>query len=81
MWKKTLATAGLLAGLLLAILEFAVLKLDGLQGFLLTVGGAVLFLGGAIALCVLNRRKQEVAEVVDVGLGIVEVLLDIFFGV
>ena len=79
MWKKTVATAGLLAGLLLFILELAVLKLDGLSGFLMAAGGAVLFLEGAVALCVLNSRKQGIAEAVDVGCSIVEVLLDIFF--
>lgn len=79
MWKKTIATVGLAAGILLFVLELAVLKLDGLPGFLLVAGGAVLFLESAIALCILNRRKQGIADAVDVGCSIVEVLLDIFF--
>ena len=79
MWKKTLATLSILAGILILILDFAVLKLSHAAGFWLAAGGIVLFLQGLIVLCIVNRNKYAVAETVDFGLSFLETLLDIFF--
>lgn len=83
MWKKPLATVSMLAGMFLVALEFAVLELSGVPGFLLAAGGVALFLEGAIVLCLLNRSRRRIwdaADAVDVGLGVFEVLLEFFFG-
>lgn len=81
MWKKSLATLSILAGILILVLDFAILRLNHAAGFWLAAGGAVLFLQGVIVLCVVNRQKHIVADAVDLGLSFFEILLDIFFGI
>lgn len=40
-----------------------------------------MILGGIVALCIFNkRRKEEMASTVELGINILEAILDIFFG-
>lgn len=78
--KKTAATIIMLLGVITFALELTILSINGIPGLVITVISALMTIGGVIALGILNRSKGEaIADTVDVGTTIIEVLLEIFF--
>lgn len=79
--KKRITTAVMFAGILLLGVEMIVKPVEGACGYALTVISILMILGGFISLCLLNRhRKEETAETVEIGLNLIEMILDFFIG-
>lgn len=80
--KKTIATIIMLVGAIVFALEVTVLSVEGTPGVAITIISALMTIGGVIALGIFNKNKGEaVADTVEVGASLIEVLLDIFFDI
>lgn len=79
--KKRIITAVMFAGILLLGIEMLVKPVDGALGYALTAISILMILGSFISLCILNHhRKEETAETVELGLNLIEMILDFFIG-
>lgn len=79
--KKRITTAVMFAGILIFGVEMLVKPVEGALGYTLTVISILMILGSFISLCILNHhRKEETAETVELGLNLVEMILDFFIG-
>ena len=54
---------------------------DGTLGYIVTVVAIMMILSSFVSLCLLNHyRKEETAETVELGLNLIEMILDFFIG-
>lgn len=79
--KKCITTAVMFVGVVLLGVEMIAKPVDGTYGYALTTISILMILGSFISLCLLNRcRKEETAETVELGLNLIEMILDFFLG-
>lgn len=79
--KKRVATTILIIGILILGVEMILKPFDGTLGYIVTVVAIMMILSSFVSLCLLNHyRKEETAETVELGLNLIEMILDFFIG-
>lgn len=79
--SKRIATATMIIGILVLGVEIILKPLVGVWGYIVTVVAIMMILGSFVGLCILNHyRKEETAETVELGLSLIEMILDFFIG-